>query len=120
MLDEQKLIASLPDDIQEFIAEQYAHSQQRVLERIKADPVKHKKTLLFDGPMRWRYWSAKDGRGREVRFCYTTTRNAAGYFLGFREVINKDRTGKRDDFFAHRRKKTVSDRALKLFKAMSA
>jgi hypothetical protein len=110
-LDEQKLIAALPNELQEMIAEQFAMAQERQLAAIKADPVSHKKTTLFDGPVRCRYYAAgTDGRGREVRFCYTTTRNAAGYFLGFREVRSKT-VVKRDGIVANRRKATVRDRA---------
>lgn len=87
----------------------------------KADPVKHKKTKLFRGGLRYRYWPAgKDGRGREIRFAYTTTRNVAGYFLGFREVVKKDGSGFRDDWFAHKRKQTIIDRQEKLAQKQKA
>lgn len=80
--------------------------------KAKANPAAHKLSHDFPDGLSWRYWPAgKDGRGREIRFCWTTTRNAAGYFLGFREVRGK-RGGKRDQFTASKRRTTVSDRAL--------
>lgn len=79
---------------------------------IEAGRTAEKKTRLFRGGMSWRYWSGgKDGRGREVRFCYTVRRNVAGYFLGFREVRKADGSGFRDGWFAHKRRATVRDRA---------
>lgn len=80
--------------------------------RACSDPVGNKKTRLFRGGLRYRYFpGGRDGLGRELRFAYTTRRNVAGYFLGFREVVSKHGDGYRDGFFAHRRRKTVRDRA---------
>jgi hypothetical protein len=66
-------------------------SLQREVERIQADPERRKLTRVFDGPMRWRYWRTKDGRGTEVRYCHCTTPNAAGFYLVWRERRFKDR-----------------------------
>ncbi len=89
------------------------------LEEIEADPKKHKLTKIM-GPKgsSYRYYSAgKDGRGWEVRFCYSCWRNAAGYFLGWREVIppkgsTANHAGKRDKWIARK----VRKRAAKLAK----
>ena len=52
-----------------------------------------------------RYWRAgRDGLGREVRFCWSSHRNVAGYFLTWREVIGKSGF-KRSQFSAHRSRK---------------
>lgn len=81
----------------------------------KADPVKHKLSKLFENNS-YRYYGAKDGRGREVRFCYSCHRNVAGYFLAWREVVNKDGSGKRDGWIANRRKQTLIERQRDLAK----
>jgi hypothetical protein len=80
----------------------------------KADPVRHKLSKLFDNS-NYRYYRSKDGRGREVRFCYSCHRNVAGYFLAWREVIGK-KEAKRDGWIANRRKQTLIDRQRKLAK----
>lgn len=95
----------------------------------KADPEKHKLTLVFDGPMRWRYFDAgKDGRGWNVRFCWSTTRNAAGYFLSWREVRPPKGSSakfvmKRDQWIARKarhRCKTMCEKRYDRFKAARA
>ncbi len=86
---------------------------------IEADPKSHKLTLIM-GPKgaAYRYYVAgKDGRGWEVRFCYSCWRNAAGYFLGWREVIppkgsKAKHSGKRDMWVARKVRKRVADIAL--------
>ena len=42
-----------------------------------------------------------DGHGRRVRFCYSSHRNMAGFFLGWREVISASKI-KRDMWAARR------------------
>jgi hypothetical protein len=106
------------DDISKRLNEFWRDMERSSMEReeaaAKADPVKHKLTKVFSGPMNYRYYRTKDGRGREVRFCYSTVRNVAGYFLAWREVLNKDGTGKRGGWIANRRKQTLIDRQRKL------
>lgn len=76
-----KLISEIWGEIQQM-------DRERAVARAKADPKTNKLTRVFDGEMRWRYFDAgKDGRGWNVRFCWSTTRNAAGYFLGWRELL---------------------------------
>lgn len=89
------------------------------IEAAKADPVKHKKTLQFDGPLRWRYFEGGvDRRGVRRRFCWTTTRNAAGYFLSFVEVWDSKRgRGERTDFGASKTRTLMKERARKKYRA---
>lgn len=57
-------------------------------ERAKDNPRKHRLTRIMERgkPTNYRYYSAgKDGHGWSVWFCYCTNRNAAGYFLCWRE-----------------------------------
>lgn len=82
-------------------------------DRAKRDPKSNKLTTVFPpgSPLRWRYYSAgRDGRGRSVRFCYSTARNVAGYFLGWREVAGKE-SGKRDRWTASKTRRIVTERA---------
>lgn len=62
--------------------------QRDEVEAARRDPVKHKLSRLMEDGDRYRYWpGGKDGRGRLVRFCYSTGRNVAGYYLAWREVV---------------------------------
>jgi hypothetical protein len=72
-------------------------SQEREEREAKADPVKHRLSKLMVGRLRYSYFEGKNGRGSRVRFCYSTNRNVAGYFLIWREVVTK-RQVKRDQF----------------------
>jgi hypothetical protein len=76
--------------------------------RIKADPVGHKKTKYFpaDARMSYRFYREKNGRGQEVRYCWSTERNLAGYFLCWREVRGK-KTGKRDMWRASKQRQVM-------------
>ena len=107
----------LPPELENFMLEMEVSRRQALIARCKADPVGNKLTLQFDGPMRWRYYDGGTRHGRSYRFCYTTTRNAAGYFLFFREVRSfRKGTGKRDQFSASRKKSICAARALARFK----
>lgn len=73
--------------------------QTRELAAIHANPRKHKSTMLWgDKGLRWRYFELKKPNGQTVRFCWSTTRNAAGYFASWREVHFKSGKGERYDF----------------------
>lgn len=95
------------------------------------DPKAHKLTLIMaEGkPASYRYYDAgKDGRGWEVRFGYTCWRNAAGYFLSFRETIppkgSKAKYALKRDMFAARkvrkRARALAERRATAFKENSA
>lgn len=111
------------EDISRRLNEHWASWQrfqnEQEEKRAKADPVSNRLSKVFENS-NYRFYRAKDGRGREVRFCYSCHRNVAGYFLAWREVINKDGTGKRDGFIANRRKQTLIDRQRKLAEAKRA
>ena len=69
-------------------------------ERAQADPKKYRLSLSFAPgcEMRYRFVRAgTDGRKRAVRFCYSRDRNAAGYFLIWRERFSKT-GGERDQW----------------------
>ena len=74
----------------------------------KADPAKHKLSRVFEDA-RYRFYDAgRNGRGQAVRFCYSSHRNVAGYFLGWREVVGKKQT-KRDKWTARKSRSAVAD-----------
>jgi hypothetical protein len=90
--------------------------------RAKADPQAHKLTRVMEGKhgSSYRYRSAgTDGLGRRVLFCWSVHRNAAGYFLGWREVYSKPRgkrgayTVKRDRWVARKAKWRARDVAVR-------
>lgn len=63
-------------------------AQRRETETARRDPAKHKLSKLMESGSNYRFWSGgKDGRGRTVRFCYSTGKNVAGYYLVWREVV---------------------------------
>ena len=95
----------LPPEIQKLMGEMWADIQQsghkREEARAQAEPKAHKLSRILHN-LNYRYLRAgKDGRGREVRFCWSTHRNVAGYFLGWREVVGKQ-GGRRDRWTARR------------------
>lgn len=92
--------------------------QDSLKSEIAADPEAHKLTgLMSDGkPARYRYVSAKNGRGQTMWFCWSVHRNAAGYFLGWREKYfqrkGKDGTyATRDQWSARKVRNRVMDLA---------
>lgn len=109
----------LPIELQNFLMEQEVARIQNRLDMIRADPVRHKRTLQWDGRLSWRYYEGGiDGRGVRRRFCYTTTRNAAGYFLSFVEVWNtKTGRGERQRFVASKKRHLMKDRARRLWQS---
>lgn len=71
-------------------ADEVANSkaQADAVTRAKADPKSHKESFVFeDTHYRYNYIDAgTNGRGWSVRYCWTTTRNAAGYYITWRET----------------------------------
>jgi hypothetical protein len=104
-------------------------ANKRESDQAKADPKTHKLTRVMEGKYGMRYWwipCGKDGLGRKVYFCWTKHRNAAGYFLGWRETysVPKGKQGrqsiKRDQWIARKAKwraKEVCERRAARFKA---
>lgn len=105
---------TIPEPLQRLMGRMLRDMQQAGLERAesaaKADPRAHRLSRVFPkgARMNWRYYRAgRDGRGSEVRFCYTVERNVAGYFLAYRETRYKSGNGKRDQWAASKSKKAV-------------
>ncbi len=76
----------------------------------KRDPKAHKLSrVMADGkPANWRYYRAgKDGKGRTIRFCHTSWKNVAGFYLFFREVRTAKQI-KRDQWAARKTRKEVA------------
>lgn len=113
----------LPPEIQKLMGEMWAEIQQssnrKEEARAKVDPTAHKLSRVFANSAYLYLRAGKDGRGREVRFCWSTHRNVAGYFLGWREVVGKQ-GGKRDRWTARRvraRVKEIAERRGNTFRA---
>jgi hypothetical protein len=75
----------------------------------KADPLKHRLSRVMERgkPLNYRYRPVKVGR-REVRYCWATNRNVAGFYLGWREV-ETPKLIRRDQWVARRVKQRVID-----------
>lgn len=89
-----------------LIVDFHRREQARELALIEEDPDAHALTKIMAGgkPTSYRYFRSKR---RGVRFCYLVHRNAAGYFLTWREVTRKDGSGHRDEFSAWKSKKSA-------------
>jgi hypothetical protein len=80
-------------------------NNERELKAAKADPLAHKTTRLFEPGVStsYRYYGGKrNGKNQRVLFCYSVHRNAAGFFLGWREVYMQNGTVKRDQWVSRR------------------
>jgi hypothetical protein len=90
---------------------EYDQARQRErLREIRKDPEAHRLTRLMAPGARasYRYEDGgKDHTGRTVRFCWACHRNAAGYFLAWRENQAADGRGERVGMSAHRQKKAA-------------
>lgn len=102
-----------PPEIERMMLEMRVDQLERERARVLADPVKHKLTTLFPegARMNYHYWPVDKATWPRVRYCYSTERNLAGYFLSWRETVKKDGNGKRDQWIASKRRNTVRDRA---------
>jgi hypothetical protein len=75
---------------------------QNEREEAQADPKRYRLSTVFDNDTGYRYYS---GKGRsQVRYCYSTKKNVAGYFLIWREVETKQHV-KRDQWDSTKTKK---------------
>lgn len=89
--------------------------RRREVEAAQRDPLKHRLTRVFAAGVtaNYRYFNAgKDGRGRRIFFCTATHRNAAGFFLTWRQVETAT-IMKRDQWSARRKKKDAKEIARK-------
>ena len=80
-------------------------NNDREAEAAKRDPLANKATRVFDVGVSttYRYYGGKrNGKGQRVMFCYSVHRNAAGFFLGWRETYMKNGTVKRDRWVSRR------------------
>lgn len=109
----------LPPEIETMMLEMQIEAIKRRRAAVLADPVKHKLTLEFPegARMSWRYCRVEKAGWPRVRYCYSTERNLAGYFLGWRETVKKDGNGRRDQWIASKRRNTVRDKAISRAKA---
>lgn len=105
-------IADVRDrDLRGLFAERLAHIQRMDYEaeerRAKADPLAHKYTRVTTNTSYRHYRAGRNGKNQDVRYCYATHRNVAGFFLGWRETIRRDGIVKRDQWVSRRVKQRV-------------
>ncbi len=109
-----------PDDILRKVMGDLAKDAMRAeAERAKADPLGHKLTRVMADGLHYRYYATTNGRGQEVRFAWSTKRNVAGFYLGWREVVSKTKV-KRDRWLSRRVKKRVIEIARRRHRAAFA
>ena len=105
-----QIIAELWRDVEQ-------RSMQTAYDRAKADPFKNRLTKVMEKgkPASYRYGGWIMGRGsRRVAYCWSCHRNAAGFFLGWREIETADRVI-RDQWTARRVKQQLRELQLKRF-----
>lgn len=110
----------LPLPLQRMLLDMHVAHHEAAERAAKANPVAHKLTLVWPtgSRCRWLYYDGGVSRGVRRRFCYTTTRNAAGYFLSFVEVYHvKKGVGRRTKFKASRTRRLMDERAERMWKA---
>lgn len=90
-------------------------NNEREATAAKADPVANKLTRVFDPGIspNYRYYTAGvNGKSQRIVFCWSTHRNAAGFYLGWRETYRKNGDVKRDMWLARRVRSRCKDIAL--------
>lgn len=93
-----------------LIMDMERESMQREEKKAKEDPLANKMSRVFPAKqMGYRFWATKDGRGSTVRFCYSSHRNVAGFFLGWRETWYKGGKVKRDKWISRRKRRRCSE-----------
>lgn len=102
-------------EVQKMFAEIWGSMQREGMERkeraAKADPKAHKLTTIFKNS-NYRYvYGGYNGKNQLVLYCWSSHRNVAGYFLGWRETQRRNKTGKRDQWAARKSRKTVMELA---------
>lgn len=120
-MDQQAANRAVTARLNEMFRDMLAANVQAEERAAKADPIKHKLTLVFPSGSKknWRYIATIRTRGRTTRYCWSVHRNVAGYFLGWREVWT-GKTGRRDQWRASKRKKTLEAWARKRTRAHQA
>ena len=110
-----------PSAMQERLNRVWQEMEQSRLEterdRAKKNPAKHKLThIMADGknPTYWMLEKFKLETGETVHYCWMKHRNAAGYFLTFREVWDEKKgVGRRDMWRAFKVKKQAEEAAMR-------
>jgi len=86
--------------------------QRMQLREIAKDPAAYRDTTLMgDRGLRYRYWTGKNPRKQTVNFCYSTTANAAGYFLAWQETIDAKGNGKRERIRGYKLRREAKESA---------
>jgi hypothetical protein len=103
-MDAATELSRMPE-IQELLRSFEQMNRDRESAAAKRDPLALKMTRVFDEGVSasYRYFGGKkNGKGQRVYFCYSVHRNAAGFFLGWRETHMQNGTVKRDRWVSRR------------------
>ena len=90
------------------IMERAEHARNnREMEEVLADPKANARTTLFTVDVRYRMFDGGRAKGGErLWFCYSTVKNAAGFFLTWRELEGDEET-RRTHHQPHRMRKAA-------------
>lgn len=79
----------------------------------KADPRAHKLSKVFANSAYRCVYAGRNGKNQSVWYCWSSHRNVAGYYLGWRETHMRSGTVRRDQWAARKSRKAVSRLARK-------
>ena len=99
----------LPFEMLKMYADLERIGNDREEREAKADPHGWRKSRLFPKGASYRYYKAGPG----LRYCYSVHRNAAGYFLAWRERTMKGGRFTRDQYVPSKIKREVIEHARK-------
>ena len=93
-----------------LVADIWAQIERAKADNHAANPEKYKRSRFFPDGLRYRYFETKRPRRPTIRWCYTSTKNAAGYYLCFRQTVTQ-KAIKVDEVSAFQRKKDAIETA---------
>lgn len=103
-MDEAIQLSKVPE-FRDLIESFHRMNNDREQAAAKRDPISNKMSRLFPAGVSaaYRYYPAgKNGKGQRILYCWSSHRNVAGFFLGWREVYMKNGNVKRDRWLSRR------------------
>lgn len=90
-----------------------ADQKARILQKVKERPTEWRLAVVFKTTHQPQAWDAGvNGRNQPVRFLVSTQRNAAGWYLGWREVANKNGSKETYDYICEKERERCRERIL--------
>lgn len=111
----------------DLLADMEQEGRRAARKRAEADPKKHKLSRIFSRGEANYYFAAhdgtmvdKEGRRRQVIYCWSIHRNVAGYFLSWRETTLSHGGRRRDMLRGFKVKRQAKEQAYRRVKSHQA